>query len=377
MATTAPDAVWRRLLERLAAAVPQLSRQFVARVTAVRGYRAGAVTATELQTVAQTSLELIIDQLLGRGQTNALTDFAGDLGARRAQQGVPPEDLLRAVLLDGPLLWEALTGVAEEADKEVLLTRAPELWRVVDDYSMACHASYIRTRIRWAQAGGEGRTEAIAALFGPQGARRETQDWFARAFNVPADMPYCVLAVSGEPTAQMREAAFGTQRFLHAAPAHALLFWPVARLPNDLLEEVPAFLRGTAGGLDISARGLAGLAAAARRATVLADAAGSALGELLTMAANWQQVIRAALPEGVDLGEEIEAGLSRVLPAEAARLRETAKAYLATGSVAQTAATVYAHRNTVLARLSRFRELTGMDLRVPIQSARVAVAWTG
>ncbi|QNN62387.1 helix-turn-helix domain-containing protein [Leucobacter denitrificans] len=51
--------------------------------------------------------------------------------------------------------------------------------------------------------------------------------------------------------------------------------------------------------------------------------------------------------------------------------------FLNTGSIAKTSSELFAHRNTVLNRLRRFGELTGIDLRVPAESARVVVAWLG
>ncbi|MFI7029814.1 helix-turn-helix domain-containing protein [Microbispora rosea] len=44
------------------------------------------------------------------------------------------------------------------------------------------------------------------------------------------------------------------------------------------------------------------------------------------------------------------------------------------GSVADTAAALYCHRNTVQHRFARFRELTGRDVRVPEDAAVVALA---
>jgi hypothetical protein len=52
------------------------------------------------------------------------------------------------------------------------------------------------------------------------------------------------------------------------------------------------------------------------------------------------------------------------------------RAYLATGSIRQTAAELFCHRNTVLKRLGRFTELTGLDIAIPQQAARVLIAWT-
>jgi DNA-binding PucR family transcriptional regulator len=50
------------------------------------------------------------------------------------------------------------------------------------------------------------------------------------------------------------------------------------------------------------------------------------------------------------------------------------RAYAASGSVADVAARLYCHRNTVRSRLQRFAELTGRDVTVPTDAAVVLLA---
>ena len=54
---------------------------------------------------------------------------------------------------------------------------------------------------------------------------------------------------------------------------------------------------------------------------------------------------------------------------------EAVQTYLSTGSIAESAARLYCHRNTLMNRLRRFTELTGIDPTVPAQAARLVVAW--
>jgi DNA-binding PucR family transcriptional regulator len=49
--------------------------------------------------------------------------------------------------------------------------------------------------------------------------------------------------------------------------------------------------------------------------------------------------------------------------------------FLHTGNITTTAQELFCHRNTILNRLNRFQELTGIDLAVPAQAARLVVAW--
>jgi DNA-binding PucR family transcriptional regulator len=59
---------------------------------------------------------------------------------------------------------------------------------------------------------------------------------------------------------------------------------------------------------------------------------------------------------------------------ECERIIETVEAYIATGSIAETAAQVYCHRNTVVNRLRIFRRSTGYDVTVPRHAAAVTLA---
>ncbi|WP_326609206.1 helix-turn-helix domain-containing protein [Streptomyces scopuliridis] len=61
--------------------------------------------------------------------------------------------------------------------------------------------------------------------------------------------------------------------------------------------------------------------------------------------------------------------------AEADRLLETVRLHLSgSGSIADTAAALYCHRNTVQHRLQRFARLTGRDVRRPEDAAVVTIA---
>ena len=78
---------------------------------------------------------------------------------------------------------------------------------------------------------------------------------------------------------------------------------------------------------------------------------------------------------GLDLLADLEAGLSGCRGGERERLKETVQHYLDTGSITATAQQLFCHRNTILNRISRFQDLTGVDLAVPAQTARLVVAW--
>jgi sugar diacid utilization regulator len=118
------------------------------------------------------------------------------------------------------------------------------------------------------------------------------------------------------------------------------------------------------------------LAAAGRIAAALSDLATPEDREPITVQRHWIRLARARMDAlGVQLGAGLNAQLSAARPDELERLRETVSTFLANGSVSATADQLYCHRNTILNRMRRFKELTGIDLMVPVQAARAVVAW--
>jgi sugar diacid utilization regulator len=113
--------------------------------------------------------------------------------------------------------------------------------------------------------------------------------------------------------------------------------------------------------------------------------------ELLTEVQQVERLLGTALAEGHEegsfgpddllveqllLGNDRVAGALRRQVADVLAKRDpsgvvvaTLRHYLATGSVPETARREHVHVNTVAYRLSRVRELTGLDARVPDESA--------
>ncbi|WP_026545536.1 helix-turn-helix domain-containing protein, partial [Arthrobacter sp. 35/47] len=74
----------------------------------------------------------------------------------------------------------------------------------------------------------------------------------------------------------------------------------------------------------------------------------------------WGEVAAVRLGEyGTVLADTVLGPLAAISVHEKERLIETVQAYFRTGSVSETAAELYCHRNTVLNRLARFSQLTG------------------
>ena len=89
----------------------------------------------------------------------------------------------------------------------------------------------------------------------------------------------------------------------------------------------------------------------------------------------WLRVAVRELPDlATALSLDALGPLDRLASAERDRLLQTARGYLDSGSVATCAAELCCHRNTVLNRLRRVEQLTGLDLARPADAALLGVA---
>ena len=372
------EVAWDSLLTRLRASLPEVADEFMARVITIPAYASDAISDVELRSTAIEMLTMIVDAVADPSNYPRVQTYAAELGEKRALQGVPAEDLTAAVRLDFPMIWGKMIELADEELHPFLAQQAERVWQVVDDYAVACYSSYMSARMRAARFEVSMRGEFISALFTPEGQQPEVQERFARVFQAPANTAYGIIAVNGHPSTLMRETASQKFRYLHEAPSHSFVFWPVRHPESAELYELPDELINEPCGIAFSPEGLGGLLAASRRAVALADHLGSGDAGPLTFSDNWQRLARRSFASsGFSLEKMLDDALLDARSGESDRIKETVVSFLLTGSVADTAEQLFAHRNTVLNRLRRFSDLTGIDLHVPAQSAQVVIAWIG
>lgn len=375
---SAESAVWAGLMQRLGASVHELADDFVRRVSAIPSYNSGVVTVDELHEVAVESLGLVVAALADPSGFPRVEQYARELGERRAAQGVPAEALTSAVRLNFPVIWAKLTSLAGTELLPTLATRVESVWVVLDNYAIACYSSYVAARMREARSEVSVRQEFIRALFTSESHSPEVQTRFASIFDAPIDSPYGVLAINGRPSDEVRRVAREPLRFLHETGSNTYLFWPMAISELAAEPKLPRGLGAMPCGISMSPN-LGGVAAAGARAAFLADHLTASDRGPLTFDAAWPRLSRVHLAHGgFQISEELDTLFEGARTEdERERVRETVEVFLRTGSIAGTSSALFTHRNTVLNRLRRFAELTGIDLRVPVEAARVVVAWLG
>jgi hypothetical protein len=291
------------------------------------------------------------------------------------------------VRLDFTILWAELLEIASSEDAGLLASRVDHVWRVVDEFATRTHTSYLTERVRMAQEESSIQREFIARLFNQSAPSVETSAQVAAALGISADSRFALVAATRASGAQLRavvSSQFGSGQprqklFLHESGGNTYVFWvlPAARTRRPTEEvRLPAALASIPCGYVPDINGLRALPAAARTAESLAALLGPRDREPLSPESAWARLARQYLQDaGLDLAVMIEGALAGCRTSERERLIETARSFLATGSVTLTAEQLFCHRNTILNRLNRFQELTGVDVTVPANAARLVVAW--
>jgi hypothetical protein len=381
---------WSELVDQLEGRLDILAQTFTARVRQIPEYGESQVTVPEIRDTARETFRRLIHGLRSGPEETArdgLLAFASDLGSKRARAGIPPESLTSAVRLDFSILWADLLEIAAPEDAGVLASRVDLVWRVVDEFATRTHMSYLTERVRMAQEESSIQREFIARLFNQSTPSAETSAQVGSALGIGPDARCGLVAAGGEAGARLRAAAtqFGSAQrrhkiFLHESGGNTYLFWPLpphaARATRGTALQLPPALADIPCGYVPEVYGLRGLPAAARTAESLAALLRPADSGPLSADAAWTRLAQQNLQDaGLDLAAQLDEALEECRGGERERLIETVRHYLSTGNITATAEQLFCHRNTILNRINRFEELTGIDLTVPAQAARLVVAW--
>lgn len=369
-----------RVLER----VPALADALVQTIEEQNpGYRTMAVVPRdELWRSCHDNLTRVLQMIAQPGPDSGPAgsrehyDAAWATGRRRAEQGMPLDDVLRSFRLGGRLVWEALIDQAHAdqlAGTEGLLDVATRVWEVVDATSAQVAAAYhfaesdlLRTdahRMAMLWEGLlNGRAKVITFAYE-----------VSRILGVPVEGPYAV--VVADPSPASADPALLRQRLaaqeiasVWQARADALVGMLALRQPtlDGVLDPVRETLQ-TRAGVSLVVRGLAEVDAAYRQAML---ARRTILGDQAEAAALEERLPDAMLLGSPELARQLVrrwlGGLLESAPAERRLLLGTLQIWVATGgSVKHTADAAFCHRNTVINRLQRMQAITGHDFAHP------------
>jgi hypothetical protein len=376
---TAHDAAtarWAALVGRLRADADALVTEFVDRVRAIAPYGRGVVPHDVLEADADRTFDYLLRRVAGQPVPERLLEIGPSIGRDRARRGVPLNDLLTAVRLDFRVLWAGLRERADPADEPLLVSHVEDVWAAVEDYTTQIQVSYQAEAALLARERQGERTMLVAALLAGRDPDPDEVERLAVALDVDVDADLLVAAAAASAGPALRRAAdrLGADgRMVHVQSTGRYVVL-IARWEGGTGAPVRAALAGVPCGVGPLAHGLANVPRSARIAGEIVDVSSHVDGPREVSDA-WFPLAAARLADtAADLVEAELAGLADAPPRERERLLAAVRAYTATGSVAEVAARLYCHRNTVRARLRRFAELTGRDVTVPTDAAVVLLA---
>jgi hypothetical protein len=370
-----PEQRWRAVVHQVWQRVDALTDAYLVAAAGLLPYATGSAAEVQARRRAHDAYEHMLRQLLELPLPTELADNPRRVAVAWARDGRPLDVLMQLTHLDHKMIWDALLRAGTEQDLAMLAVNADRVWSVVHGYALAAQAAYTEESALIARAQLDRQHQIVGQLMASRSPGQRTVAAAAAALDVGVDEVFAVVAVPPERRAALLELtgrlrASGVRVFTSdtAPQLVAVLALPPGR-PG-----LPAGFDQLACAVAPPARGLAEVPLRAELARRAAQCLGGADGPrglrelwpalVAQDVAGWAGQLRA----------EVLGPLDRRADVEAARVLDTVRAYLSTGSVSGTAAGLYCHRNTVVNRLRAFRELTGLDLSVPEHSAAVVVA---
>ncbi|MFE7421192.1 PucR family transcriptional regulator [Rhodococcus sp. NPDC057529] len=380
---------WMELIEEVGRHRDLLADTFMQQVEGGRLFYESRVNAQELRATANSAFGLLLKELGGTAITEEDRDFPRRVGVRRARQGVESEKLTAAVHRDFSAIWSSLLSLSRPEDALILAVHAEDVWRVVDTFAGRIHTAYTEEVVAIAQERSMSVQSLVSQLLFDDHPSTTFIARAGQALSIAAGDGIWVAASVVAVDSALRQFTENQRRkgrvaYTHAMGGCTVAIWvAAANESRELLDIVNGWehgadereLRQVHCGIAPLHRGLAHLHSAAAIAcevsmTMRPDHRGPA-----TMSDVWPLIAGASLNERMPgFQASLLFGLEQCKDAERSTLLETVRVYAANGDVSTSAALLFCHRNTVMKRLRRFRELTGMDMTIPEQAAQAIVA---
>ncbi|HJE58080.1 MAG TPA: helix-turn-helix domain-containing protein [Nocardiopsis listeri] len=344
---------------------------YVHRVRELTGYAETVIDDTDLHRTAGATLELLLDLLRGRDRFEELRTHSVEVGRSRARRGIPLESLLRAVRMDFRFLWEAMRGHVPREDFLEFSEQVISIWEAVE-----VHTTYVQT----------GYTDEIARMR----SELELENAFLLRHLLSESSTDERLHTQAAEALGLR--ADGVHVVFVANEGHARDFkeWVGRILPSTVLLRLDGIEFGIVPAGDVtgmtrtallqkpvgvspSAHGVGEIAEMWRIARELSQWAEE--GGAATVGSHWTHLASARLGSvSQAFSRDVRNSLDRFSEREINLQIETVEAYFMTGSITDVSQKMFCHRNTVINRLRRFTNATGLDVSKPMDASAAHLA---
>lgn len=369
-----PSPELRALVRACLDEVDDLVDRFVAEVAEFGDYRS-TVPPQDVRDTARACFEMLLRMIGGLPVTRELRETPQRLGHRRARQGVPLERMLQAVRMDFRVLWEAFTERTPPEGLPQLTRCAVRVWEAVEFHTVEAHAAYLDEVAVLARERERETAALLGRLLSSDGRDLQLVSQAATLLQVDAQDFFAVAVALPEAEEDLRRAASRLGPETTQVHQHHGMPVLIARLPAGGAEPPADWPAALPCAVAPVAHGLARLPAMVRVAEALVATLDDDTAGPVRLADAWMPLAAARLGEtGALLAETVLSGLEPLPVHERQRLLTTVTAYCSAGSVAETTRRLYCHRNTVLNRLSRFTELTGLRATRPAEAATILFA---
>jgi len=338
------------------------------------GYRSsGLVPRQDLWDSCFDNIRSVIELLVAAVEQHGLPrgpaaepsyDAARETGRRRAEQGLPLDDVLRSFRLGGRLIWEdVVEQISPDLDPAELREIGTRLWEIIDESSAQVAAAYHHRERDVLRAHEQRRAELWEGVL----SGRANDPGFALEAARILDLPAAgdlVVVVASELEPLHAEAGLAPTSSAWVRRAGSVVgVIPVPDGPAKVLHALADLAADSAIGASPVVAGIAGVATGFRQAS-LAQRSLSGHPGLAAFDAVLPDAMLLSTPEVAERLVAQWLGPVLALPGgEPELLLDTLSAWVATGgSAARAAAAVHCHRNTVFNRLHRVGQLIGRDL---------------
>jgi hypothetical protein len=381
-----PDPSVARLAAELLDQIDVLTDDLVGHIVAqIDVYRAETlVDQAELKRSLIANMEHILGQLSGRP-----LDFEApkQIGRRRAAQGMPLPEVLRAYRLGFAFLWQRLLDAARRSGQQcvdALLDTATTVWELADDFSLAVTESYRQAMSERLLAADRRRSGIVSAVLGGPGAADLSAWEVAKLLDMPYEGIFVVLVAEASddrgaplPDLDGRLRRRGIASAWRSQPAHEIAVLSLGRRHAvdellGLLAEIPTARVGVSPVFDR----LDGTARALRLAQVALETLPGESGGVRQLP---DMPLTDLLVRDLDTTRRfVLRVLGNVLALpddDRATLLATAEAWIAAhGSAAEAGRVLYCHENTVRHRLHRLEGHLRVSLDDPRNLADLTTA---